>query len=74
MHMKLQRHVYFLGVGGIGMSALARYLASRGHVVAGYDLTPSPLISELVREGIAVSLPPILQICLNGPKPWIRTI
>ena len=37
------------------MSALARHLAAQGHVVAGYDLTPSPLISQLVDEGIAVS-------------------
>lgn len=46
--------VYFIGIGGIGMSAIARYFARRGAVVAGYDLTPSPLTKTLEDEGIAV--------------------
>ena len=41
--MTVAKHVFFLGLGGIGMSALARHLHSLGHVVGGYDLTPSPL-------------------------------
>ena len=45
---------YFLGIGGIGMSALARYFHRRGHMVAGYDRTPSPLTAELESEGIAI--------------------
>ena len=45
---------YFLGIGGIGMSALARYFKRRGDTVSGYDRTPSPLTEELEREGIAV--------------------
>ena len=45
---------YFLGIGGIGMSALARYFASKGARVLGYDRTPSPLTKELEAEGIAV--------------------
>ena len=45
---------YFLGIGGIGMSALARYFHHRGDTVAGYDRTPSPLTAELEAEGIAV--------------------
>ena len=49
------KHVFFLGLGGIGMSALARHLHGLGHVVGGYDLTPSPLLAELEREGIAVT-------------------
>lgn len=48
------RSVYFIGIGGIGMSAIARYFAQRGHAVAGYDLTPSPLTATLEREGIHV--------------------
>ena len=40
--MTVAKHVFFLGLGGIGMSALARHLHSLGHVVGGYDLTPSP--------------------------------
>lgn len=45
---------YFLGIGGIGMSALARYFHRRGDNVSGYDRTPSPLTAELQAEGIAV--------------------
>ena len=45
---------YFLGIGGIGMSALARYFAAKGAHVLGYDRTPSPLTKELEAEGIAV--------------------
>lgn len=46
--------VYFLGVGGIGMSALARYFLHEGRQVAGYDRTPSRLTAELEAEGVAV--------------------
>lgn len=45
---------YFIGIGGIGMSALARYFNSKGWSVAGYDKTPSPLTEELSKEGIEV--------------------
>ena len=47
--------VYFLGIGGIGMSALARYYHSRGYRVLGYDHTPSPLTHELEKEGFVIS-------------------
>jgi UDP-N-acetylmuramate--alanine ligase len=46
--------VYFLGIGGIGMSALARYYKYTGAQVAGYDRTPSPLTAELEREGMEI--------------------
>ncbi len=46
--------VYFLGIGGIGMSALARYYHSHGYAVAGYDRTPSPLTRQLENEGMAI--------------------
>ncbi len=46
--------VYFIGIGGIGMSALARYFKSRGAVVTGYDKAITPLIRELEAEGIDV--------------------
>ena len=46
--------IFLLGIGGIGMSALARYFRLRGHGVSGYDLTPSPLTEQLVGEGITV--------------------
>ena len=45
---------YFLGIGGIGMSALARYFHQQGMMVSGYDRTPSPLTETLIGEGIAV--------------------
>ncbi len=45
---------YFLGIGGIGMSALARFFHRRGDIVSGYDRTPSPLTAELEAEGITV--------------------
>ncbi len=47
-------NIYFLGIGGIGMSALARYFKSKGVVVSGYDRTPSPLTAELQSEGIDI--------------------
>ena len=46
--------VYFLGIGGIGMSNLARYFMSKGKKVAGYDRVETPLTRELVAEGAAI--------------------
>lgn len=46
--------VYFVGVGGIGMSALARYFEAKGKHVAGYDKTPSDLTAALINEGIRI--------------------
>jgi len=46
--------VYFVGIGGIGMSALARYFAKQGKFVAGYDRTQSSLTLELEKEGIDI--------------------
>ena len=48
------KNVYFIGIGGIGMSALARYYKFKGFDVSGYDRTPSPLTHELEQEGISV--------------------
>jgi len=48
------KQVYFLGIGGIGMSALARYFASQGIAVSGYDRTSTELTLQLEKEGIAV--------------------
>lgn len=49
------KNIYFVGVGGIGMSALARYFNAMGFHVSGYDKVESPLTEELVSEGIAVN-------------------
>jgi len=48
------RYIHFLGIGGIGMSAIARYFNSTGKIVSGYDKTPTPLTAELEKEGIEV--------------------
>lgn len=52
--IKSIKHVYLLGIGGIGMSALARYFKSAGLEVCGYDKTPTALTTELVAEGISI--------------------
>ncbi len=54
MDIKDIKAVYFVGAGGIGMSAIARYFLHRGLVVAGYDRTPSALTRELEKEGMAI--------------------
>ncbi len=48
-------HIYFLGIGGIGMSALARYFHDRGVQVCGYDKQPSALTGQLQQEGISIT-------------------
>ena len=48
------KSVYFVGIGGIGMSAIARYFLSKGIFVAGYDKTPSNLTKELQKEGAEI--------------------
>ena len=53
---------YFLGIGGIGMSALARYFAANGYLVKGYDRTPSVLTSQLEAEGISVQYDADLEV------------
>ena len=54
MNIKDIKAVYFVGAGGIGMSAIARYFISRGVVVAGYDKTPSTLTRQLEKEGMLI--------------------
>lgn len=55
MEIKDIKRVYFVGIGGIGMAALARYFMSLGLPVAGYDRTPSHLTDELAGEGAKIS-------------------
>lgn len=55
MELSNIKRVYFVGIGGIGMSALARYFAKRGCVVCGYDKTPTVLTNQLEQEGILIS-------------------
>ena len=54
MEMQKITSVYFVGAGGIGMSALARYFEAKGKLVAGYDKTPSALTEKLIEEGIQI--------------------
>ena len=54
INLKDIRHIYFIGIGGIGMSALARYFHSLGIKVSGYDKTPSPLTLELEAAGMDI--------------------
>lgn len=68
------RTIYFLGIGGIGMSALARYYHSQGYQIAGYDRTPSPLTKQLENEGMAIhyedkpeKLPALIEIAIYTP-------
>ena len=54
MDFKDIKAVYFIGAGGIGMSAIARYFLYKGLDVAGYDRTPSNLTRELEKEGMPI--------------------
>ncbi|MFN5885212.1 MAG: Mur ligase domain-containing protein, partial [Bacteroidota bacterium] len=54
MNQAAIKQAYFLGIGGIGMSAIARYFHSMGIQVLGYDRTETSLTKELIAEGIAV--------------------
>lgn len=65
-------HIYFIGIGGIGMSGLARYFRRQGAHVAGYDRTPSELIAQLRMEGIEVQFdqnPALLPEEFRSAKP-----
>ncbi|MCQ2144849.1 MAG: UDP-N-acetylmuramate--L-alanine ligase [Bacteroidales bacterium] len=50
----MYKNIYFIGIGGIGMSAIARYYKAKGYAVGGYDKTPSELTRQLEAEGIEV--------------------
>ena len=54
MEIKDIKAVYFVGAGGIGMSAIARYFIHKGMVVAGYDKTPTKLTKQLEKEGMLI--------------------
>ncbi|HRY33730.1 MAG TPA: UDP-N-acetylmuramate--L-alanine ligase [Bacteroidales bacterium] len=54
MNFGTNQHIHFIGIGGIGMSALARYFHRRGHRVTGYDRSPSALTLALEKEGMLI--------------------
>lgn len=53
---KEKKHVHFIGIGGIGMSALARYFLAQKWVVSGSDLAKSPILSQLHKDGVNVKI------------------
>jgi UDP-N-acetylmuramate--alanine ligase len=68
------KHIYMLGIGGIGMSALARYFNALGVQVSGYDKTSTPLTDQLAEEGIDIhftddpkKIPAELDLCIYTP-------
>lgn len=62
MNLKSIHNVYFLGIGGIGMSALARYFNAMGKKVSGYDKTATKLTNELIEEGIKIHFEDNIQL------------
>ena len=54
MNLNNIKAVYFVGIGGIGMSAIARYFLHKGLIVGGYDKTPSDLTKKLQEEGASI--------------------
>ncbi|MBN2616560.1 MAG: UDP-N-acetylmuramate--L-alanine ligase [Bacteroidales bacterium] len=65
--------LYFLGIGGIGMSALARYFLRQGCEIHGYDLTPTPLTRQLELEGMKIHYEENLQLIPAAVKRVIYT-
>ncbi len=62
----MNKKVYFIGIGGIGMSALARFFQHQGWSVAGYDKTPSPLTDKLQEGGIPITFDESEQAIADG--------
>lgn len=69
-HIASFDRAYFIGIGGIGMSALARYFNMKGWKVAGYDRTPSPITQALEEEGISVHFEDLGE---NLPSHFLNT-
>ncbi|MGB3948633.1 MAG: UDP-N-acetylmuramate--L-alanine ligase [Bacteroidia bacterium] len=71
------KYVYFLGIGGIGMSALARYFHAMGKSVSGYDKTSTKLTDELISEGIDIHFDDdlsLLSVDLMNPNSQILIV
>ncbi|HNR18353.1 MAG TPA: UDP-N-acetylmuramate--L-alanine ligase [Bacteroidia bacterium] len=81
MSIKNITHVYFIGLGGIGMSAIARYFIKSGKNVAGYDKTPTSLTDELIAEGMDIHfedninlIPPVFKSSIENLKSEILIV
>lgn len=68
MELKDIKSVYFIGAGGIGMSAIARYFLEKGLVVAGYDKTATPLTRQLEKEGMSIHYEENIDLIPDGCK------
>ena len=66
-------NIYFIGIGGIGMSALARYYHSKGVRVSGYDKTQSSLTAELEKEGMAIHFEENLDLISRNAEMVVYT-
>ena len=77
MNIENIKSVYFVGAGGIGMSALIRYFLSKGKLVAGYDRTPSELTEHLIAEGAQIhyeeNVDLIPEACKNAESTLEKT-
>ena len=69
MNLNQIHNVYFVGIGGIGMSALARYFKNIGKQVCGYDKTPSMLTNELIESGIDIHFEDNVDLIPSSFKP-----
>lgn len=74
MNIESIKSVYFIGAGGIGMSALVRYFLNKGKVVAGYDRTPTPLTEKLITEGAAIHYEDNVNLIPESCKDIERTL
>ena len=68
MELKDIKSVYFIGAGGTGMSAIARYFLGKGLVVAGYDKTATPLTRQLEKEGMSIHYEENIDLIPDGCK------
>lgn len=74
MNIESIKSVYFIGAGGIGMSALVRYFLDKGKVVAGYDRTPTPLTEKLITEGATIHYEDNVNLIPESCKDIERTL
>lgn len=73
MNVDKLKHIYFIGIGGIGMSALARYFRRQGKQVSGYDRTETPLTRKMVSEGIDIFYSADPARLIHGPDLVVYT-
>jgi UDP-N-acetylmuramate--alanine ligase len=66
MEISKLKYIYFLGIGGIGMSAIARWFLANGYKVAGYDKTPTPLTETLAAEGAIIHFEDNIELIPEG--------